>query len=126
MTINHNINNYIISSRICEECDKYTQKFDDDVKKRTIYVFDYSQITLDRKKLENFKSKNYFRIIKHPYVLNYINETVVNSVVPYIIYTLVYFILSVVFYFHIQKPFTEHKTIIIILGPMFLIEWVSN
>ena len=108
-------------------CNKNTFKFYDAVNERTIYLFNYNKNEINLKKLQNIKKKKCWDVLKHPYVLNYINETLLHSFWIYVIQIILYIIYLVVLYLHIYDVFRElTKWIITIFTPILLILWVSN
>ncbi|KAE9549370.1 hypothetical protein FO519_007414 [Halicephalobus sp. NKZ332] len=104
-----------------EKCNDYTQEFRDDANERTIYVFDYNGIRLDRITLKQLKDRNRWDIIKHPYILNYINETLVHSATSYAIHIVIYFVFLFLLYSYIHtNPQTWNNTIVTILVTGFI------
>uniref|UniRef100_A0AC35EVC4 Uncharacterized protein n=1 Tax=Panagrolaimus sp. PS1159 TaxID=55785 RepID=A0AC35EVC4_9BILA len=88
-----------------EKLNKHTLVFDDEANERVIYVFDYSSIFLNRMVLKNLKDKNKWNIIKHPFMFNYINETLLNSAFTYTMHISLYFAFLFLLYSYIHtKP----------------------
>lgn len=110
-----------------EKCNDYTQEFRDEANERTVYVFDYSGIKLDRITLKQLKDKNRWDVIKHPYILNYVNETLIHSATSYAIHIVVYFVFLFLLYSYIHtNPQTWNNTAVTILVTGFIITLVGN
>uniref|UniRef100_A0AC34QIC0 Ion transport domain-containing protein n=1 Tax=Panagrolaimus sp. JU765 TaxID=591449 RepID=A0AC34QIC0_9BILA len=106
-----------------KKCNEYTQEFRDNANDRTIYVFDYKglPVNLNRITLKKLKDKNRWDIIKHPLVLNYINEILVASALTYAIHILIYFVFLFLLYSYIHTdPQTWNNSIVTLLVSFFI------
>ncbi|KAE9547260.1 hypothetical protein FO519_009528 [Halicephalobus sp. NKZ332] len=102
MVIGYDLNNSNISSPDLEKCEEFTLKFSDSANERTIYVFDYSGIKLNWRILKMLKDKSIWGVIKHPYVLNYINEVLIPLAPIYACEIFLYFTFLVLLHFSIH------------------------
>ena len=109
----YNANSPIICSPTIDECRKYTKFVNDEINERTIYVFDYSGIQLDWRILRNLINENRWNVIKDPYILNYINETLINSAAGYVMNILVHFLFLLLLYFHVHNAAPNWQSITI-------------
>ena len=101
--------------------------FNDYVNQKTIYVFDYSGIQLDWRTLKQLINANEWNVIKHPYVLNYINETLINSTIGYILNIFANFLFLLLFYLHIYNVAQYWQSISITIMTIGSCIWrVSN
>ncbi|KAE9547823.1 hypothetical protein FO519_008968 [Halicephalobus sp. NKZ332] len=112
---------------IFEECNSKTKKFCDKKNKRTIYIFDYSGVNLSWKVLNDLRDNTCWDVIKHPYILNYINEILLRYAIAYALYIIVYVIFLLLIYscFH-GDPHISNRIIITVLIAIFVLIWVTK
>ena len=93
----------MIFSPTLEKCEKYTLKTVDDANERVIYIFDYSGIELNWKKLKKLEDNNLWGTIKHPYIRNYINQKLIPLTPFYIIEILLYLTFAILLHIFIHN-----------------------
>lgn len=104
-----------------EKLNKHTLVFDDEANERVIYVFDYSNIYLNRLVLKHLKDKNKWNVIKHPFVFNYINETLLNSAFTYTMHIVLYFAFLLILYSYIHaKPTIWNNSLVTVFVIIFI------
>uniref|UniRef100_A0A0N5C308 Ion_trans_2 domain-containing protein n=1 Tax=Strongyloides papillosus TaxID=174720 RepID=A0A0N5C308_STREA len=88
-----------------------------------IHIFDYSENILSKDILENFLSSNRWDLIKHPYVMNFIDNRLIKKHGSYFDFLLIYLNLLIPLYFATILPplvFTIFGTIEIIFYVLYL------
>ena len=116
------------SSPTVEDCDRHTLRISDDKNGRIIYLFDYNNgPELNWKILANLRRKRNSDIIKHPYMLNYINEILVNLAWIYFGRITLYTIFLILLYSSIYSDLqTWQKGIFLVLGVFHFITIVGD
>ena len=123
----HNVNKLNDFSLTIDDCDKFTKKEFDKKEERWIYIFDYDGIPLDRKIFKSLKNNKRWCVLKHPYIINYINETLIRLTPFYVLYLFTYVIFLSLLYFHIHDfPTNLGSIILVMIFDAFFIGWVSN
>jgi hypothetical protein len=97
-------------SQIQERLSLYNERSlvleDDD---RIIYLFDYNKTNgrgevLNRHVLKKLKDNGHWKVIRHPFVLNFINEKVLSCTLFYALHILLYFTFLFLLYSYVLGP----------------------
>ncbi|CAD5206261.1 unnamed protein product [Bursaphelenchus okinawaensis] len=106
-------------SVIQEKLDQYhdrTLVFENEDK--IIYLFDYCKSSgrtevLNRHVLKKLKDHDHWAVIKHPFVLNYVNERILSCTLFYAIHIIVYFFFLFLLYSYVHSPPSMVKNLIV-------------